>query len=275
MTKKALRNLKQKKGSVPYAHLNPDGGVLPQSTRTSRAMGIMILTFRSLALIVVQRHTAASKSASPCSTGQHVSLALLPIPMCTRPLSKSTHAPSFRVPMVHVPWAGGVGDGTRGGRGGGHGVSVGGGSGTTGGCGTIGVGGGNVGGFGTGVGGGLGTTGVGGGYTMGGLGIMGGVLVVVAFHGEGVWVGTLGGILEEGSRVQQKQQVKYPSSVEGLREEGQNASPSSTTTTLSAENGGEDVLVSPSVQEGSLLIETRSRDSDQSNNALVFYLVII
>ncbi|KAB1205161.1 hypothetical protein CJ030_MR7G022011 [Morella rubra] len=168
MTKKALRNLKQKKGSVPYAHLNPDGGVLPQSTRTSRAMGIMILTFRSLALIVVQRHTAASKSASPCSTGQHVSLALLPIPMCTRPLSKSTHAPSFRVPMVHVPWAGGVGDGTRGGRGGGHGVSVGGGSGTTGGCGTIGVGGGNVGGF--------GTTGVDGGL---GHDTMGGVLVVV------------------------------------------------------------------------------------------------
>ncbi|KAB1205160.1 hypothetical protein CJ030_MR7G022012 [Morella rubra] len=141
MTKKALRNLKRKKGSVPYAHLNPDGGVLPQSTRTSRAMGIMILIFRSLALIVVQRHTAASKSASPCSTGQHVSLALLPIPTCTRPLSKSTHAPNFRVSMGHVPCVGGVGDGT-------------------GGCGTIGVGGG-LGTTGVGVGGGLGT---GGGY---------------------------------------------------------------------------------------------------------------
>ncbi|TYH62119.1 hypothetical protein ES332_D07G097200v1 [Gossypium tomentosum] len=65
-------------------------------------MGIIILIFKSLALIVVQRQMAASKSNSPCSTGQQVSLALLPIPMCTKPPNTSTHAPSLRVSMGHV-----------------------------------------------------------------------------------------------------------------------------------------------------------------------------
>eukprot|EP00268_Persea_americana_P021354 TRINITY_DN212_c0_g1_i4.p1 TRINITY_DN212_c0_g1~~TRINITY_DN212_c0_g1_i4.p1 ORF type:complete len:133 (+),score=25.26 TRINITY_DN212_c0_g1_i4:513-911(+) len=120
--------------------------------RTSRAMGMMRLMLRTLALMVVHKQTAASKSTSPWSTGQHVSLALLPIPMCTRPPNKSTHAPSLRVSMGHVSWP--VGGG------GGHGFSLGGdgGLGTTGGYTTGGVG---------GLTGGVGTTG---GYTTGGVG---------------------------------------------------------------------------------------------------------
>ncbi|KAI3465595.1 hypothetical protein Pfo_022258 [Paulownia fortunei] len=121
-------------------------------------MGMMMLILRSLALMVVQRQRAASKSTSPASTGQQVSLALLPIPMCTRPPNKSTHAPSFKVSMGHVscPFGGGGG--------GGHGVSWGGGG-----------GGGGGGGYGV-SGGGFGTTGGGGiGVMTGGFGIIGGV----------------------------------------------------------------------------------------------------
>ncbi|WVY94364.1 hypothetical protein V8G54_033452 [Vigna mungo] len=91
-------------------------------------MGIMMLMLRILALMVVQRQTAASKSTSPARTGQHVCLALLPIPMWMRPPSTSTHAPSFRESIGHVGCAGG-GYGTTGvgdGGGGGHGVSLGG-----------------------------------------------------------------------------------------------------------------------------------------------------
>ncbi|KAB2073563.1 hypothetical protein ERO13_A07G084327v2 [Gossypium hirsutum] len=117
-------------------------------------MGIIILIFKSLALIVVQRQMAASKSNSPCSTGQQVSLALLPMPMCTKPPNTSTHAPSLRVSMGHVCCAGGGG--------GGHGVSGEGGF-------TIGgVGGFTIGGDGGGRIGGVG------GFTIGGLGWTGG-----------------------------------------------------------------------------------------------------
>jgi len=107
--------------------------------------------------MVVQRQTAASKSTSPARTGQHVCLALPPIPMWMRPPNTSTHAPSFRESMGHVGCAGG-GYGTTGGGGGGHGVSLGG------------LGGVTVGGVGT-----TGGTGTTGGYTMGGFGTYGGV----------------------------------------------------------------------------------------------------
>nr|AFK41124.1 unknown [Lotus japonicus] len=121
-------------------------------------MGMMILMLRSLALMVVQRHTAASKSTSPASTGQQVCLALPPIPMCIRPPKRSTHAPSFKVSIGHVGCAGG-GDGTTGG-GGGLGVSVGGLGGVT--TGGVGVGGVTIGGVGVG------------GVTIGGDGTTGG-----------------------------------------------------------------------------------------------------
>jgi len=62
-------------------HLKPGGGVFPQLRRTSRAMGKMRSMLRSLALIVVHKQTAASRSTKPSTTGQHFSLALFPIPM--------------------------------------------------------------------------------------------------------------------------------------------------------------------------------------------------
>uniref|UniRef100_A0A6N2KCG4 Uncharacterized protein n=1 Tax=Salix viminalis TaxID=40686 RepID=A0A6N2KCG4_SALVM len=70
-------------------------------------MGIIRLMLRSLALMVVQRHIAASKSTRPSSTGQHSSLALLPIPMWTSPPNTSTHAPNLRVSMGQVSCFGG------------------------------------------------------------------------------------------------------------------------------------------------------------------------
>lgn len=102
---------------------------MPQSISTSRAIGIIRLIFKSLSLMVVQRHNAASKSSSPCSTGQQASFALLPIPMCTRPPNTSTHAPSLRVSMGQVCDGGGGYGLTFGGGGGGHGVPLGGGGG--------------------------------------------------------------------------------------------------------------------------------------------------
>lgn len=74
--------------------------------------------------MAVQRHIAASKSASPCSNGQHLSLALSPRPMWIKPPSTSTHAPSFRASMGQVCCFGGGGYLTLGG---GVGTTVGGG----------------------------------------------------------------------------------------------------------------------------------------------------
>ena len=73
-----------------------------------------MLRLRSLSLRVVQRHTAASSSTSPWSTGQHWLAAGSPTPTWTNPPSRSTQAPSLRVSMGHVACAGDLG--------GGHGV---------------------------------------------------------------------------------------------------------------------------------------------------------
>ena len=83
---------------------------------------------RSLAFIVVHKHNAASKSASPPSTGQQVLVAPEPIPMWTKPPNKSTQASSFRVLIGHACLTGGGGDGTFGG---GAGSTLGGGGGLT------------------------------------------------------------------------------------------------------------------------------------------------
>ena len=95
--------------------------------------------FKSLAFIVVQRQTAASKPRSPPSTEQQVSLASLPIPMCIRPPNTSTHAFNFNESIGHVGCVSVEGGG------GGQVVSLGGGvmtggKGTTGGLTTGGVG---------------------------------------------------------------------------------------------------------------------------------------
>ncbi|KAJ6912246.1 hypothetical protein NC651_014818 [Populus alba x Populus x berolinensis] len=74
-------------------------------------MGIIRLMLRSLVLMTVQRHEAASKSTRPTSTGQHSSLALLPVRMWTSPPNTSTHAPNLRVLMGQVSYFGGGGGG--------------------------------------------------------------------------------------------------------------------------------------------------------------------
>ncbi|VFQ60570.1 unnamed protein product [Cuscuta campestris] len=62
--------------------------------------------------MVVQRHIPASTPASPFSAGQHASFAPpCPIPMCTSPPSKSTHAPSFSASIGHVGCFAGGGHG--------------------------------------------------------------------------------------------------------------------------------------------------------------------
>lgn len=74
-------------------------------TSTVMATGSTRLTSSAWALMVVQRQSAASRSATPDSSGQHFSLALLPPPTtaCTSPLSASTHATSFSVSTGHFP----------------------------------------------------------------------------------------------------------------------------------------------------------------------------
>ena len=71
--------------------------------------------FKSLALIVVQRQTAASKPKRPPKTGQQASFEPLPIPMCIRPPNTSTHVSNFNASIGHVGCVAAAG--------GGHGVS--------------------------------------------------------------------------------------------------------------------------------------------------------
>lgn len=69
---------------------------------------------RTRARMVVQRHSAASRSATPCTSGQHLLRASRPITRCTSPLSTSTHAFSFSASIGHV-FLPGDGGGTYGG----------------------------------------------------------------------------------------------------------------------------------------------------------------
>ncbi|KAL6570528.1 hypothetical protein OROGR_000078 [Orobanche gracilis] len=147
-------------------------------------MGLKMLILRSLALMVVQRHSAASKSTSPLSTGQQAFFVLAPIPIRIRPPNTSTQASSLRVSIGHdgIGMTSGLinGESTRGGLGmvGGSGV---------GGLGTC------VGGFGT-VGGGLGA--YGGGFKVGGLGLCSGCFRSVCgglgMYGGDFTIGVLG-----------------------------------------------------------------------------------
>eukprot|EP01083_Nonionella_stella_P015388 43054_1 len=61
----------------------------------------MTLTLSSLRRIVVHKHSAASNSATPCISGQHWLTTGSPIPKCTKPPNKSTHAPSFNASKGH------------------------------------------------------------------------------------------------------------------------------------------------------------------------------
>lgn len=122
-------------GADYEGHWKEDGTCLPHwLTSTEMATGSTRLTLSALALMVVQRQSAASRSATPDSSGQQVSLALAPTTACTTPLSASTHATSFNTSTGHLPvgddgvgvaGVGGVGAGEYGG--GGHGTDDGGG----------------------------------------------------------------------------------------------------------------------------------------------------
>lgn len=51
--------------------------------------------------MVVHKQSAASWPANPAISGQHSSVAPCPIPTCTRPPRRSTHALSLRVSIGH------------------------------------------------------------------------------------------------------------------------------------------------------------------------------
>lgn len=60
----------------------------------------------TLALMAVQRQTAASRSAKPSMRVQHGVLGGVPTTRCTKSLSKSAQTPSFRVSLGHLPFEG-------------------------------------------------------------------------------------------------------------------------------------------------------------------------
>ncbi|XP_043810419.1 keratin, type II cytoskeletal 1-like [Manihot esculenta] len=72
---------------------------------------------KRLALMVVQRQTAASKSTRSFKRLQHGVVGGLPIVMPNKPFNRSTHTPSFNVSLGQAPFDGagdgsvGVGDG--------------------------------------------------------------------------------------------------------------------------------------------------------------------
>ena len=95
------------------------GQVLPHWLRRStRSTGTLSLMPRTLALMAVQRQTAASRSASPLSRGQQSSLAGTPRLSFSR-FSTLAHAFSFSVLIeqgpLPPPVVGGVGTGMTGG----------------------------------------------------------------------------------------------------------------------------------------------------------------
>ena len=84
--------------------VKPGGQVLWHwlSRRTRSTGTLRLMTPRTLALMAVQRHTAASRSASPPRSGQHSSFAGTPILSFSR-FSTLAHTPSFSVSIGHVP----------------------------------------------------------------------------------------------------------------------------------------------------------------------------
>lgn len=94
-----------------HAHWKPGGIDLPHALRSKlSATGTFKLIPSTLALMAVHRQRAASKSAKPSSTAQHLSPeGGLPTTTWTSP-SRSTQTPSFSVSLGQVVGAGeGVG----------------------------------------------------------------------------------------------------------------------------------------------------------------------
>ncbi|CAN1185990.1 hypothetical protein LINPERHAP2_LOCUS37883 [Linum perenne] len=159
-------------------HWKLDGAFLPHALRSKlRDTGILRLVPRILALMAVQRQTAASRSASPLIKLQQGLADVLPILILSKLLSTLPHTPNLSASMGQFPFEEpGVGVGL-----GVVGVGVGFGLGVAG----VGVGLG-VGVAGVGVGFGLGVAGVGVGLVGVGVGLVG---VGVGFGVAGVGVG--------------------------------------------------------------------------------------
>ncbi|CAN1185992.1 hypothetical protein LINPERHAP2_LOCUS37883 [Linum perenne] len=169
-------------------HWKLDGAFLPHALRSKlRDTGILRLVPRILALMAVQRQTAASRSASPLIKLQQGLADVLPILILSKLLSTLPHTPNLSASMGQFPFEEpGVGLGV-----GVAGVGVGFGLGVAGvGVGLVGVG---VGFVGVGVGFGLGVEGVGFGVVGVGVGLGFGVAGVgVGFVGVGVGFGVVG-----------------------------------------------------------------------------------
>lgn len=80
--------------------MKSDGSFFPQVLISKLSeMGILMLIPSILALIAVQRHTAASRSRSPCRTEQHGWSGGFPISAPIDPLSNFVQTPSFRASL--------------------------------------------------------------------------------------------------------------------------------------------------------------------------------
>lgn len=83
--------------------MKSEGSFFPQVLISKlKEMGILMLIPRMLALMAVQRHTAASRSRSPCSTEQQGKSGGFPTTAPTVPSSTLAHMPSFRASLGHL-----------------------------------------------------------------------------------------------------------------------------------------------------------------------------
>ena len=90
-----------------YAHWKAAGTVFWQAlSSTLSVIGTFKLIPRTLALIAVQRQSAASESAKPSSNAQHLLETGEPTTTLTSPRT-SAHTPSFNVSLGHFPDGGG------------------------------------------------------------------------------------------------------------------------------------------------------------------------
>ena len=92
-----------------YSHLKPEGMDFPHALISKlMATGTFTLMPSTLALMAVQRHAAASKSAKPSSTAQHLLEGGLPATRLTSPPRRSAHTPNLSVSLGQKGFAGGV-----------------------------------------------------------------------------------------------------------------------------------------------------------------------
>lgn len=94
--------------ALAQAHIKPDGTFFPQTFRSKESFTGTLRTMpNTLALMAVQRQTAASRSTRPLMRLQQGFVGGLPMTTLSNP-SKSAQTPSFKVSIGHVPQEGGV-----------------------------------------------------------------------------------------------------------------------------------------------------------------------